>query len=82
MASRAGRADGDAPAVDEAGLREARAVARMAGEQGSLDIAVGGNIATAPQAVSAGEARVVRTKRLRSSMVDFLVAWQSCGWTG
>lgn len=46
MASRAGRADGDAPAVDEAGLREARAVARMAGEQGSLDIAVGGNIAT------------------------------------
>src|SRR5260370_41942592 len=34
MAACAGRADGNAPAVDEVGVREARAVASMAGEQG------------------------------------------------
>jgi len=47
MAACAGRADGNAPAVDEVGFREARAVASMAGEQGCLEVAVGGCAAAA-----------------------------------
>src|SRR2546427_4626388 len=65
MAACAGRADGNAPAVDEVGFREARAVASMAGEQGCLEVAVGGCAAAAGGQRRGSEDR--KSTRLNSS---------------